>query len=387
MRPKKKKMQKLILEILEQRTLLTVSWIGAGDGTSWSDPRNWNTDHEPGPNDDVVVNVPGNIKIVYQGNQPTVKTLENHDTIWVQGSDAGGNAVLTASQGITNYGTILLQSANNTYQSEINTGSSTLTNLGTISSGAGSGGLRVISGTLNNQATIDATADYLDITGVYQAQGGVISGSGYLVNCQLQETAAPASPSTIVVAGSGVTLATDNLAGYTLWVQGSDHGGNAVLQLGGSLANRGTILLQSANNTYQSEINTGSSTLTNLGTISSGAGSGGLRVISGTLNNQATIDATADYLDITGVYQVQGGVISGSGYLVNCQLQETAAPASPSTIVVAGSGVTWRRDNLGRLHPLGAGQRPRRRRRLAAWRQRQQLRHHSSPVDQQHLQV
>ena len=161
----------------------------------------------------------------------------------------------------------------------------------------------MISGTLNNQATIDATADYLDITGVYQAQGGTISGSGYPVNCQLQETAAPASPSTIVVAGNAVTLATDNLAGYTLWVQGSDHGGNAVLQLGGSLANRGTILLQSANNTYQSEINTGSSTLTNLGTISSGAGSGGLRVISGTLNNQATIDATADYLDITGVYQ------------------------------------------------------------------------------------
>jgi hypothetical protein len=178
MRPKKKKMQKLILEILEQRTLLTVSWIGAGDGISWSDPKNWSTDQEPGPNDDVVVNVPGNIKIVYQGEQPTVKTLENHDTIWVQGSDAGGDAVLTASQGITNYGTILLQSANSTWRSDINTGSSTLTNLGTITSGAGSGGERLIVGTTDNKATIDATADYLDIEGTYKADGGTITGPG-----------------------------------------------------------------------------------------------------------------------------------------------------------------------------------------------------------------
>ena len=267
-------------------------------------------------------------------------------TLWVQGSDHGGDAVLQIGPGVSNRGAILLQSANNTYQSDIATGSATLTNLGTIRSGGGSGGLRLITGTLDNQATIDATADYVDISGVYQAQGGTILGNGYLVNCSLQETAAPASASTILVAGKNVTLATDNLAGYTLWVQGSDHGGDAILQLGGSLANRGAILLQSANNTYQSDIATGSNTLTNLGTISSGGGSGGVRSINGTLNNQATVNATADYVDISGVYQAQGGTILGNGYLVNCSLQETVAPASASTILVAGKGVTLATDNL-----------------------------------------
>ena len=137
---------------------------------------------------------------------------------------------------MTNDGTILLESANNNYQSDIATGSHA-DQPRHHQLGAGTGGKRLISGTLDNQATVDATADYLDITGTYVADGGTITGPGYLVNCTLQETAAPASPSTIVVAGQGVTLATDNLAGYTLWVQGSNHYGDAVLTLAGSVSN------------------------------------------------------------------------------------------------------------------------------------------------------
>src|SRR5438034_393192 len=83
--------------------------------------------------------------------------------------------------------TIHLESANQGFRSDIATGSSTLTNLGTISSGAGTGGERLISGTLDNQAIVDATANYVDITGLYKADGGTITGGGYLVNCTLQE--------------------------------------------------------------------------------------------------------------------------------------------------------------------------------------------------------
>jgi hypothetical protein len=97
-----------LLEILEKRTLLSVSWVGTGDGTSWSDPTNWSTGLVPGPNDDVVINVPGNKTILYQGGQPTVRTIENHDTIWVDGSNSKGDAILRVSQGITNDGAILL---------------------------------------------------------------------------------------------------------------------------------------------------------------------------------------------------------------------------------------------------------------------------------------
>ncbi len=123
----------------------------------------------------------------------------------------------------------------------------------------GTGGNRIITGTLDNQATIDATADYLDITGTYNADGGTILGSGYLVQLHAAgDRLARRPPRRSCVTGQDVTLATDNLVGYTLWVQGGNHGGDAILQLAANEANRGTILLQSADSNYQSDIATGS---------------------------------------------------------------------------------------------------------------------------------
>ncbi len=107
--------------------------------------------------------------------------------------------------------------------------------MGTITLvGAASGGNRIISGTLANQGTIDADSnDYLEITGTYQAQGGTTTGPAELFNCKLAETASPASPSTIVVTGTGDTLASDNLAGYTIWVNGNGlFNTDAILNLG-----------------------------------------------------------------------------------------------------------------------------------------------------------
>ena len=45
----------------------TVSWDGGGDGTSWADPQNWSGDILPGPDDDVVIDVPGDITVVHSG--------------------------------------------------------------------------------------------------------------------------------------------------------------------------------------------------------------------------------------------------------------------------------------------------------------------------------
>src|SRR5262249_57733222 len=109
------------------------------------------------------------------------------------------------------------------------------------------------------------------------------------VSCTVQETASPASASTIVAAGNAVTLATDNLPGYTLWVRGGNHGGDAILQLGGNLSNRSTILLQSADQGYRSDIATGPHTLTKLGRASSRARAGGEGVVAGSQKKQATV--------------------------------------------------------------------------------------------------
>ncbi len=326
----------------------TAIWNNPAGGY-WDVASNWLDDKVPGSSDDVLVALPPGATVIYRGNQPTVKSLTNEGTIWIQGDSAEGNAQLTLSGLLTNTGTIELESANGNYSSQLSTPGGQIFNglYGTIVVNNGSGGYHSIGGTLINQGqVVVASNTALDVEGVYQAQGGTIVGPGYLVNCTLEETAAPASASTILVSGTTTTLATDNLAGYTLWVQGSPHYGDTVLHLGGSLANRGTILLESVVNGDRSDIATGSYTLTNLGTITSGAGAGGERLITGTLNNQATIDATGDYVNIEGTYQAQGGTILGDGYVVNCTLQEISAPASASTILVSGTTTTLASDNL-----------------------------------------
>ncbi len=102
-------------------------------------------------------------------------------------------------------------------------------------------------------------------------------------------------------------------------MQGGDHGGDTILKLGGSEANHGAILLQSANNTYKSDISTGSSTLTNdyAGTIQINPGSGGERLIQGNLVNLGTLNCLANTtLGATGASLANAGLISIAGVTV-----------------------------------------------------------------------
>ncbi len=209
----------------------TMDWINTAGG-SWGVAANWVNStnpidhHVPTTSDNAVIDVPGNPTIVYQGSQPTVLTLQNYDTIWVNGSNAGGNATLTASQAITNDGTILLESSNSNYAETIATGAGTFTNDadGTIQVTNATGGPRTISGTLVNEGQVKVdTASYLSITGAYNAAGGTITGPGYIFNASLYVTESPASPTTVLIEGGGVTLKTNNLPNTTLWVQGNDY--------------------------------------------------------------------------------------------------------------------------------------------------------------------
>ncbi len=319
-------------------------------GGYWDVASNWLDDKVPGPTDDVQIDLPPGATVIYRGSQPTVRTLTNDGTIWIQGDNARGNAQLTVSDLLTNSGTIQLESINNSYSSGLSTSTGQIVNVGfgSIVVDNGSGGGRSISGTLVNQGQIIVdNATLLSISGAYQAAGGTITGPGYLVNCALTETASPALASTIVIAGLNDALDSDNLAGYTLWINGNSvFNSDAIVKLGANVNNRGMILLESSNGGYQSNIATGSYTLTNLGTLTSSLGSGGNRIISGTLANQGTVAGGNDYLEMTGAYQAQGGTTTGAAELLNCQLVETTSPASDSTIVIAGVNDTLESDNL-----------------------------------------
>ena len=169
------------------------------------------------------------------------------------------------------------------------------------------------------QVTVDP-AGLMYVEQTYNAAGRISSGPFYLVNCRLLETASPASTSTILIGGTGDTLTTDNLAGNTLWVNGAGSFGDGVLNLGGSLSNVGTILLESSNGGYQSAIVTGSSTLTNApgGTIQINVGSGGTRIASGNVFNAGTINFDADTnFGGSGANPVNSGLMSIAGATVN----------------------------------------------------------------------
>ena len=131
----------------------------------------------------------------------------------------------------------------------------------------------------------------------YNADGGTISGPGYVDSGTLEVTASPAGGVPILVDGN-TTLATNNLAGTTIDVQGNNVFGlntNATLLPANGTANHGTILLQSISSTYSDGINVSSGTFTNAadGTIQVGQGTGGGRYLVGNFTNLGAVSVAA----------------------------------------------------------------------------------------------
>ncbi len=313
-------------------------------------------------------------------------------TIWVQGNTAEGSATLVVDPGLTNDGTILLESQNSTYNDTLSTGSGTFTNDadGIIQVTAGTGGGRTITGSLTNLGAVDVgagtdlivngtssaatfknesqvtvdPAGVMYVTSTYNAAGGTITGPGFVFNGTLLVTVSTASPTTILVDGT-TTLATNNLPNTTIWVQGNTAEGSATLVVDPGLTNDGTILLESQNSTYNDTLSTGSGTFTNDadGIIQVTAGTGGGRTITGSLTNLGAVDVgagtdlivngtssaatfaneaqvtvdPAGVMYVTSTYNAAGGTITGPGFVFNGTLLVTVSTASPTTILVDGT--------------------------------------------------
>src|SRR5205085_2229750 len=88
---------RLRLDPLEERRVLAVSWDGGGDGTSFSDRFNWNTDQVPTATDDAVINL-GSSTIVANGSV-TVKSLSSVNAF----SITAGVFTVTANSSVNNF--------------------------------------------------------------------------------------------------------------------------------------------------------------------------------------------------------------------------------------------------------------------------------------------
>ncbi len=271
------------------------------------------------------------ITTLVAGSSSLATNVLPNNVVWVQGNNTLGlNTFATlspASTGLVNHGTILLQSINGSgYTDKLDAGSFTFSNAadGTIQAMAGTGGSRLLFGNILNlgavtvgastalavnsgvaattvftnqgQVTVDP-AGLATFGGTYAAAGGTITGPGYVFNGTLSITASPASPITILVAGN-TALATNVLPNNVVWVQGNNTLGlntSATLSPATGLVNHGTILLQSINGSGYTDTLACGSGFTNGtdGTIQVVAGSGGSRVITGSLTNLGTVSVGA----------------------------------------------------------------------------------------------
>ena len=327
----------------------------------------------------------------------TGNTLVGNDsskgTIWVQGNGSGRNASLTIAQGASNLGTIQLQSANGSgFTSDLAVApGSTFTNAGTVlvnastndstlsgnfanngtftvsggatlnvSNPAGQGFLQA-GGTLAAPGTFNVTGG-----GLFQVDGGTVSGTVVALNASLRMGSTIANPTTVLVRASnpGAVLLSNDSPKATVWVQGANNPGSATLTVAPGAANLGTILLQSASGSFQSSnlAAASGSTFTNAGTIqvnTSGAASnlsgnvintGTINVAGGAtlnVNNPVgqsfvqaggTLSAAGTFLASGGgLVQVDGGNVSGTVAVQNVSLKMGSTIANPTTVFVYNS--------------------------------------------------
>jgi len=296
-------------------------------------------------------------------------------TLWISGRDIGGHATVTLTNGVTNAGTIRLESIDGGWQSHL-TGNFTNQSGGVVETFAGTGGSRLISGAIENQGTLSiniattlngtftnsgavsvaanqrlihngANAVFIHnggafaLTGAYELYSGRLDFNGgttpgarlpLLINSRIR-FGASSDAATFILTGPGQAEGTIN-AGQTLWVRGQDLGGHTTVTASPSLINEGTIRIESADGGWQSFL---VGDVTNRGTVESNAGTGGGRQLSGTfrnegtllvrrgtsyngtLTNRGTIDIASGHkltnANASSLFVQSGGTVSGAGLL------------------------------------------------------------------------
>ncbi|MDP6720111.1 MAG: hypothetical protein QGF59_15735, partial [Pirellulaceae bacterium] len=84
--------------------MAAISWDGDGDGVSWNDRFNWDTDTLPGAADDAIIddgNANNVLAVDYLGGTTTIKSLHNAENL-----ELSGGGILTVSGTANNSGLV-----------------------------------------------------------------------------------------------------------------------------------------------------------------------------------------------------------------------------------------------------------------------------------------
>jgi hypothetical protein len=299
---------------------------------------------------------------VIQGNTTLTGNVAFGQTLWVQGRNFVGSATLRSAAGFSNAGTIRLESIDQAlWNANVVVSSGALTNAtgGTLRAGAGPGGTRVIDGNVVNQGTltvepgcslfavrtggptfdqnagsISADGPFSHEGGRFNFNGGALSGSVAVRSAQLSVAATVTTPSTVLALGNSTLL--DNASpAVTVWVQGRNVIGSATLTIAAGAGNAGTLRLESIDAGWNVTVSVASGALTNApsGTIRTGAGSGGFRIINGNVVNQGTVVVESG---ATGTLFINGTYTQAASGSFNPDLSSTYGRLSVNGAVSLG---------------------------------------------------
>ncbi len=316
--PKRKPSFRPTLEGLESRLVLsTITWSGAGNGTTFSSGANWNGGVAPGSGDDAQITISGFSDIQLPAAGITLHSLSvaTGDTLDLS---AG---TLTTTTGLSLSGEAILNVSGGSVA-----GTSTL-NLATLNFSGGSISATLSSSTLNYLNSISSSDSFLML--------GTDSVSGPISSSQ------------------------------TLTVQTNSTNSDANLELSAGTTNAGSINFQSTlGTTGVTYLNvTSGTTFVNTGTIGVGASSEAVQIINGDFDNQGTINiasggtlqfnaigftftqdtggtlnAVGDFYSSNSILVVNGGNVSGNVYSDGGYLQIASTITSPTTVYLTGYG-------------------------------------------------
>ncbi|MBL8763928.1 MAG: hypothetical protein JNM07_06640 [Phycisphaerae bacterium] len=243
-------------------------------------------------------------------------------TVWVQGSSRAGTTTLTSTSGFTNAGTLRIEPIEQGFNCAVNVPAGTLTNTGSILVNRGDisatfPGLRTIIGNLTNRGALVVGANIslsvlnagrtftqeagalntgggLTVTnGTLQLLGGIVTGKPLLLNGLLSLRSTSAA--SFILTGATATLSGPVSAGQSVWIRGSNLGGDAVVTSNGPLSNGGVIRMESIDAAWQSVLVVAGA-FTNTGVVLSADSTGGARrltVSAGDLINAGTFDLSS----------------------------------------------------------------------------------------------